>query len=243
VQIRLLTYNVHKCVGTDAQYLPERIRDTVAHYEPDFLLLQEVSEGQKKASFHRQVDVIGGLLGLHHRTYFPNAKCLGGGRYGNAILSRYPVTEARNIELRHPLGKPRSVLHARFRLRRPGHGSPCTLHVFNAHLGLTQWLRAHQLRQFLSSRSFTHLDPRTPAVLAGDFNDFWGSVGRKFLQPAGFRPMPRKLRTFPSWAPIQSLDHIYVRGQIDLLEVRRVDHAIARRASDHLPVLADAKIG
>jgi endonuclease/exonuclease/phosphatase family metal-dependent hydrolase len=237
MRLRVLTYNVHKCVGTDRQYVPDRIRDTIAHHDPDVVMLQEVSEGQKKAQFHRQVDVIGDLLGLRHRTYFPNAKCLGGGRYGNAVLSRHVLEESRNIELHHPLGKRRSVLHAKVHVR-----GTRTLHVFNVHLGLTHFLRMHQLRRFLTSHAFSRIHPNEPAVLAGDFNDVWGSLGRKLLLPAGFRPMAKKLRTFPSWMPVESLDWVYVRGNVDLVDVRRGDHDLARRASDHLPLVADVRL-
>ena len=237
MRLRVVSYNIHKCVGTDRRYLPDRIRDTIAHFDPDVVMLQEVSDGQKRAKFHRQIDVIGDLLGMRHRTWFPNAKCLGGGRYGNAVLSRHPVAESRNIELHHPLGKRRSVLHAKVHIR-----GMRSLHVFNAHLGLTQFLRVHQLKRFLANPTLTRLHPDEPVVLAGDFNDVWGSLGRKLLEPAGFRAMPRRIRTFPSWLPFQSLDWVYVRGELDLVDVRRGDHDVARRASDHLPLVAELRM-
>jgi endonuclease/exonuclease/phosphatase family metal-dependent hydrolase len=243
MRIRVLTYNIHKCIGgVDRKYRPARVAEAIAHYEPDFVLLQEVDEGAPRSGGHRQVDLLGDLLGFRHRTYFPNVRLRKGGHYGNAILSRFPLTETRNIDLTVKFTKARSVLHARFRVRRPGRGHFRTVQVFNLHLGLSQILRKIQLRRFLESEAFAKLDPRTPVIVAGDFNDTWGTLGPKYVVPAGFRGPARAIRTFPAYAPIWPLDGIYVRGDIELLEARRGDVAAARQASDHLPLIADLRV-
>lgn len=243
MRIRILTYNVHKCIGgIDRRYRPERVAETIAHYDPDFVLLQEVDEGARRTGGHRQVDLLGDLLGFRHRTYFPNVRLRNGGHYGNAILSRFPLTETRNIDLTVRFTKPRSVLHARFRVRRAGRGHFRTVQVFNLHLGLSQVLRRIQLRRFLASEPFARLDPRTPVIVAGDFNDTWGTLGPKLIVPAGFRGLPQPVRTFPAYAPIWPLDGIYVRGDIDLVGGRRAEVAVARQASDHLPLIAEVRV-
>jgi endonuclease/exonuclease/phosphatase family metal-dependent hydrolase len=239
--LRIITYNIHKCVGgLDRACSPERIRDAIAPYEADIVMLQEVVEGPDGPKYFHQVNLLGDLLNLRHRTFFPNVDLLGGARYGNAILSRFPFTETRNIDLAIPLSTRRSGLHARFRVRRPGHDRDArTVHVFNFHLGLTQYLRKWQLRKFLESETFQGLNSRSPVIIAGDFNDVWGSLGEKYLAPAGFRGMPRPLRTFPAWAPVRALDSIYVRGDLDLIHVERPAQRVARWASDHLPLIGD----
>ena len=63
VKIRLLTYNIHKCVGIDRKYGPDRVRETIAHHDPDIVLMQEVTEGVSRMEFHRQVDLL-----AHHLT-------------------------------------------------------------------------------------------------------------------------------------------------------------------------------
>ena len=244
MRIRILTYNVHKCIGgIDRRYRPARVAESIGHYNPDFVLLQEVDEGASRSQRHRQVDLLGDLLGYRHRSYFPNVRLRGGGGYGNAILSRFPLTDTRNIDLTLPFTKQRSVLHARFRVRRPGPGHFRTVHVFNLHLGLSQILRRIQIRKFLASDPFSRFDPRTPVIVAGDFNDTWGTLGPRFLAPAGFRGLPNPLRTFPAYAPIWPLDGIYLRGDIHFAEIQRGGIAAARRASDHLPLIADLRLG
>lgn len=239
MKLRLLTYNIHKCIGgVDRRYDPARVCATIAHYEPDVILLQEVDQFARRSNHDRQVDVLGDILGYRHRTYFPNVKVRSGGEYGNAILSRFPLTDTRNIDLTVGRRKRRSVLHARYRVRSPDSGRTRTVHVFNMHLGLSGGERKIQLQRFLDSHPFSGFNERTPVIVAGDLNDVWGSLG-KLLQPAGFRGMKTPLRTFPSYAPMRALDSVYVRGDAALKRVQRSHLALAKRASDHLPLIAD----
>ena len=248
MRFRILTYNIHKCIGgVDRRYEPERIRETVAHYKPDVALLQEVDYLARRSRHHRQVDVLGELLGMRHRTWFPNVKVRGGGEYGNAILSHFPLTETSNIDLTIPPKKRRSVLHARYRVRLNSAASKRprtrTVHVFNMHLGLAGYERKRQLAKFLECNPFAHLHSDTPVIVAGDLNDVYGTLGPKCLIPAGFRGPVRPVRTFPAYAPMRALDGIYVRGNVKLLHVQcgRID--VAKKASDHLPLIADLEIG
>ena len=243
MRIRVLSYNVHKCIGgIDRRYRPERVLETIAHYEPDVVMLQEVDEGARRTMFHRQVDLLGDKMGLRHRTYFPNVSLRDGGGYGNAVLSRYPLTDTMNIDLTIGRRKRRSVLHGRYRVRAPNGRRARTLHVFNLHLGLSGGERKAQLRRFLESHPFAGLHHNTPIVVAGDFNDVWGTLGTEFLVPAGFRGIAQPLYTFPAYAPVRALDSIYVRGDLQIAHVFRSQLAIARQASDHLPLIADLEM-
>jgi endonuclease/exonuclease/phosphatase family metal-dependent hydrolase len=243
MRIRIATYNIHKGIGgVDRKYQLDRIRETLALHRPDFVLLQEVEEGMRRTDHHRQVDLLAELLGLRHRTYFPNVRHRSGGQYGNAILSRFPLTETSNIDLTVPSTKRRSVLHARFRVRGHGISHPRTIHVFNLHLGLSALLRRIQIRRFLECHPFAHVHPRTPILVAGDFNDVGGRLGPDFLIPAGFRTYAQRIRTFPAWGPVWPLDGVYVRGDVDLLDVHRPSDRIARFASDHLPLFAELQL-
>jgi endonuclease/exonuclease/phosphatase family metal-dependent hydrolase len=78
-------------------------------------------------------------------------------------------------------------------------------------------------------------------VFAGDFNDVWGTLGKRVMKPAGFRTgIP--IRTFPSYAPMRALDSIYVRGDLHVVHLQTGRIAAARAASDHLPLIADLHI-
>jgi len=240
MRLRVLTYNVHKCIGgLDRQYDPTRVHETIAHHDPDLVLLQEVDNAAKRSGYHRQVDVLGDLLGYSHRTWFANVNVRGGGEYGNAILSRLPHMRSRNIDLTIGWRKRRSALHARYRLPHRVGGAD-TLHVFNMHLGLSGGERKKQLRLFLSE--LAEVEMHEPVIVAGDFNDVWGTLG-KILKGAGFRGPGRGVRTFPAYAPIGALDRVFVRGSVALRDLQSSRLAVAKSASDHLPLVADIELG
>lgn len=243
MQLTVLTYNIHKCIGgIDRRYNPERICATISHHNPDIAFLQEVDDQARRSNHDRQVDVLGDRLGYRYRTWFPNVTVRGGGQYGNAILSRFPLVEANNIDLTIGWHKRRSVLHARSRVPIADTNRSRIVHVFNMHLGLMGGERKLQLRRFLDCHPFRGVHKQTPVIVAGDFNDVWGTLGKKLLYPAGFRGMDRPLRTFPSYAPVRALDSVYVKGDVILHKVQRSRLAVAKRASDHLPLIAQLEL-
>ena len=75
MRFRVLSWNIHKGIGgVDRRYRPERTLEVIRHYRPDLVLMQEVDEGVRRSSFHRQVDVLGDALELRHRSYGPNVR-------------------------------------------------------------------------------------------------------------------------------------------------------------------------
>ncbi len=246
MRLRILTYNIHKCIGgLDRRYRPERVRDVIAHYEPDVVLLQEVDSGARRSNRDHQIDLLGEELGLRHRAWFENHSLRSGGGYGNGVLSRFAIEDRQNIDITIGPFKRRSILHVRCRIPADGAddgGHTRTLHVYNGHLGLTGLARGVQLRRFLASEPLARLHQRTPVVFGGDFNDVWGTLGKSFLAPAGFRSTERPRPTFPAFAPLRALDAVYVRGDLELEVLYRSRLRLARAASDHLPLVADLRI-
>ncbi|HEY0191186.1 MAG TPA: endonuclease/exonuclease/phosphatase family protein [Kofleriaceae bacterium] len=237
MKLRALSYNIHKCIGgVDRRYDPARIAEVIRKLEIDIAMLQEVDGGVKRSNFDHQTDLLAEQLGLRYRTWFPNVDIRGGGQYGNAILSRYPIIESSNIDLSIRFKKKRSALHAVLRVRHEDVDR--TVHVYNMHLGLARFERRIQLRKFLDSHPFQNLHGDTPVVVGGDLNDVYGGLG-DFLAPAGFRGIERRPLTFPAWGPVRALDAIFVRGDLDLVRLSRCDSDLARRASDHRPLVAD----
>ena len=236
MHFRLITYNIHKGIGgVDRRYRPGRIVETLARYEPDVVLLQEVAAGVPRWGRHRQVDLLGDALGLRHRAFQPNVR-LRKGVYGNAILSRFPLSDIRTIDLTIRLKKRRRAQVARCRLTAGGHTH--RLLLVNLHLGLAGFERRMQLRRLLGSDALAHARRETPLIVAGDFNDVYGSLGRRHLEPAGFRPAVGKIKTFPAILPLRPLDRIYFRGRLRLVRSFASRTAVAKQASDHLPLVA-----
>jgi endonuclease/exonuclease/phosphatase family metal-dependent hydrolase len=244
MHLRALTWNVHKCVGgLDRRYDPARVAAVIAAAQPELVLLQEVAQNGRRYRHERQIDVLGDLLGFQHRCHFVNVR-FGPrrGEYGNAVLSRFPIVSTENVDVTQPGRKARSVLHAELRLPLT-EGGTRTLHVFNLHLGLSERERHEQLRCFLQCGPLQRLHHKSAVLVAGDFNDVWATLGRKILEPAGFRGPQRRLRTFPAYAPVRALDSVFARGALELhgvkVERRR---AAARTASDHLPLEFELRV-
>ncbi|MEP6865366.1 MAG: endonuclease/exonuclease/phosphatase family protein [Deltaproteobacteria bacterium] len=247
MRLRLLTYNIHKCIGgVDRRYDPQRTADVITNLHPDVVLLQEVDHDVPRSNRDRQVDLLGDLVGMRYRSWFSNVDVRGGGCYGNAILSRYPIVETSNIDLSIRFKKKRSVLHGVIRVREHDHeagGEPIdrTVHVFNMHLGLARFERRIQLKKFLDAHPFQGMQHETPVLVGGDLNDVYGGLG-DLLRPAGFRGIERRPLTFPAWGPVRALDAVFVRGGVDFVKLSRCDSEIARRASDHRPLVAEIRL-
>jgi endonuclease/exonuclease/phosphatase family metal-dependent hydrolase len=240
MRLRVLSYNIHKCIGgVDRRYEPERIAEVIRALHADVLLLQEVDHDVPRSNRDRQVDLIGDLVGMRYRSWFPNVDVRGGGQYGNAILSRYPLIESTNIDLSIRFKKRRSVLHGVIRVRHDDIDR--TVHVYNMHLGLAGYERRIQLGTFLDSHPFSSLHHDTPVVVGGDLNDVYGGLG-ELLAPAGFRGIKRRPLTFPAWGPMRALDAIFVRGSVDFMKLSRCESLLARQASDHRPLVADVRL-
>ncbi len=238
-RLTVVTWNVHKCIGgLDRRYDPARIAAVIAAAEPDVVLLQEVAQNGTHYRGEAQVDVLQEALGLPHKSYFVNVRFgKRRGEYGNAILSSARITNTENIDVTLPRKKARSVLHAELRVDA-GDGHHRTLHAFNLHLGLAERERRKQLELLLASEPMRAIRRSTPTIVAGDFNDVYGSLGRRLLAPAGFTGPARAPRTFPAWAPVRALDSLWLRGDLELLALERPRDKRARAASDHLPLVA-----
>ena len=193
------------------------------------VFLQEIDDGVPRSRHHRQVDLFGDALGLPHRAFQRNVT-LTRGHYGNAILSRFPLREVHDLDLTVPLKKRRRALVARCQIRGSHRH---TILLFNCHLGLAGYERSLQLQKILQSHALRRLHRATPVIVAGDYNDVWGTLGKRWMEPAGFNAACRRAKTFPAMMPIRALDRIYYRGPLDFEHSFPARSDIARQASDH----------
>jgi endonuclease/exonuclease/phosphatase family metal-dependent hydrolase len=248
VRIRVLTYNIHRAIGVDRSFRPERIMEILAHHDPDLVLLQEVDDGVPRS---RNLDLARELaeqLDYPHRAVGHNVN-LRKGRYGNATLSRFPIERERNIDLTIGKKKRRGCQHTTIRIGDGGDGSQ-RLEVFNLHLGLSARERRQQIGLMASSQEFSSLPRDAACIVGGDFND-WRSLLREFfVEVLGFDCATESLtvkgrspiRTYPSFSPRGPLDRLYFRGSIERILARRCRLRISKVASDHWPVIAEFEL-
>lgn len=240
MKLRVVTWNIHKGIGgVDRRYRLERVIEALSAMRPDIALLQEVAYDLPRAQLHHQLQLLSESLGMPHVVFGQEHRFRIGG-YGNAILSHFPLSDVHHLDLTIATRKKRGVLQARCRVRQGRHSR--TLVLKNLHLGLSGSERGLQLERLLASKPFKGLHRRTPIVLAGDLNDVWGSLGPRFLLPAGFRRAGKLYRTFPAALPLRPLDGIFVRGDALIKSCRPFLLNGARVASDHLPLMAELEL-
>ncbi|HVY26724.1 MAG TPA: endonuclease/exonuclease/phosphatase family protein [Polyangiaceae bacterium] len=240
MRLRVVTWNIHKGIGgVDRRYSLERTIALLRSLHPDIALLQEVAEGMPRCGMDNQVEQLAEGLDLKHIAYGAEHRFRVGG-YGNAILSRYPLTDSTRIDLTIGRRKQRGLVKTRAHAKLE-HGTRSVV-IFNLHLGLSGSERASQLERFLECHPFAHLHHDTPLVVGGDFNDVWASLGQRFLEPVGFVRAGKLLATFPAALPLRPLDGLWVRGNIKVLSAHPVKSGLASSASDHLPIVADLEV-
>ncbi len=240
MQFRVVSWNIHKGIGgADRRYRLERVIEVLQGLAPDIALLQEVAEDMPRSRFHDQPSALSEALHMPHLAFGPEHRFRMGG-YGNAILSRWPLSDVERVDLTIGKRKKRGALTARAHVSAAGHTR--SLVLVNMHLGLVGSERGAQLERFLASQPFAHLQRRTPVLLAGDLNDVWGSLGRRYLEPAGFARCGSLLKTFPAYLPIRPLDGVFARGDLEARSTHVPRSALAKQASDHLPLVADLQL-
>ncbi|MGA7235744.1 MAG: endonuclease/exonuclease/phosphatase family protein [Bryobacteraceae bacterium] len=224
---RVVTYNVHKCRGLDRQTTAVRIADVLREIDPDIVALQEIME--------HQVEVIARELTLafvmgenrKHRGYL----------YGNAVLSRFPISASRNYDLTVQGRESRGCLRADV----VSHNS--LLHVFNVHLGTSFRERREQASRLIAADLLSEVGLGRPRLVLGDFNEWTSGLVtqllRSHMQSADIQKHLRRSRTYPGLLPFLHLDHIYYDPELklDRLTLCRTRKALV--ASDHLPLAAE----
>ena len=241
-----MTYNIHKAIGVDRQFRPERIIAMIEYYNPEVVLLQEVDHGAPRSGHMYLASEIAHALRYDHRAFGINVY-LKRGKYGNATLSRFPIGRQQNIDLSLRWRKRRGAQHTSIVIHKGR--QDLHLDVYNLHLGLSATERREQVRHLLASPHIAHCTPDRAIIIAGDMNDWRGVLKRQHFAKNGFtcatnrRPGSRwSIKTFPSYAPTGGLDKIFYRGPIKLLHVHRSRLKLAKVASDHLPVIADFQL-
>jgi len=247
MKIRIATYNIHRAIGIDRRFRPQRIVDIINEINADVFLLQEVDEGVPRSRELNLAKEIAQACHFPHYALGHNVT-LRKGYYGNATLSKFPILRERNINLTIDNKKRRGCQHTCIDLS--DQNKKHNLDVFNLHLGLSAKERQKQAGLLFRSHEYTDLKKSMPCIVAGDFNDWRSMLRAFFIEGMGFKCATDKTRslgevamkTFPSFAPRGGLDRIYYKGSINLLKVKRYKKNLAKIASDHLPVISDFEL-
>src|SRR4051812_25924729 len=162
---RILTYNVHRWMGTDRRIAPGRIADVIASCEPDIVALQEVRVGRSRPGAIDQAAAVAARLGMS--LHFQPTIRVFGEQFGIAILTCHPARVVRSGRLpslsNGPSLEKRSALWVSVSI------GGRALNVINAHLSLRSRERLHQAEALIGSEWIGHPECADPAVLLGGF--------------------------------------------------------------------------
>ena len=227
-QISVATYNVHRWTGHNGRGRPDPARAcfVISELAVDVIALQEVL---RPFGGDDPLEALADQLGLH--IAFAATRSHRHGELGNAILSRWPIGEVCVLDLSYSRMERRLAMAAQ--LPYPGG----VLDVVATHLAIGDRTRHLQVRSLLDH-------PRlqgAPTLLLGDLNAWRRCKATRALeQELGFHGEPWP-PSFPAARPVLALDRIYSRG-LRILDVDVHASAAARRASDHLPVVARVEL-
>ncbi|MDQ4136400.1 MAG: endonuclease/exonuclease/phosphatase family protein [Pseudomonadota bacterium] len=242
---RILTYNVHRCRGTDRRLSPARIAEVIARCRPDIVALQELDVGRARTGGVDQAHAIAHRLAMDF--HFHSVLQLEEELYGDAILTALPARLVKSGPL--PGLRVARRLEPRGALWVAVDIGGTEVHIVNTHLSLIGRERVRQVAELLGPEWLGGIDPREPKMLIGDFNAVPRSAAYRAITRALSdaqviqRPRRRPQRTFPARLPTLRLDHVFVsRGSLRVTGVDVPRSALARVASDHLPLAVDFEV-
>jgi endonuclease/exonuclease/phosphatase family metal-dependent hydrolase len=221
-QMRLASYNLRKCRGTDGKRAPGRILDVINGIDADVVALQEADMrlGARPAALpHRMIDAHTDFTAVPVATSSVSV-----GWHGNAIL----VRKSAKVEAVHRLDlpglEPRGAVAVDLE----------DIRVVAVHLGL---LRSYRQKQLHAIRTSLAQMNAKPTVILGDFNEWSRTGGLTPLKDAFDVIAPGK--SFHAARPVAALDRIALDRALELRDAGVVETDLSRRASDHLPIWAD----
>lgn len=242
-RLRVLTYNVHSCIGMDGKISPERIARVIAQHKPDIVALQEVDVGKIRTGGVDQAHLIAKKLQMDF--HFHSTVRVEEEQYGDAILTHLPMRLVKIGKLPGLAGKPHLEPRGAIWVEIEFEG--IKLQCINTHLGLLGNERMAQIQALLGEEWLGHPECSSPSLICGDFNalptfpvcrtlsQHYDDVQEKLAEHK-----PRN--TFCGRYPIVRIDHIFIDQNIKVLDVDVPENELARVASDHMPLIAELEL-
>lgn len=227
MQLKIASYNIRKAVGLDWRRRPARVLEVLNEVGADVVALQEVDRRFGSRLSALDPEMIAKETDYQAIRFSHRPQSLG--YHGNVILARKSirVADARPMVLPHlePRGAAVADLDCDGRLVR----------IVGMHLGLTRKWRQLQTETIVAE--LRALEANLPTILMGDLNepDLKSGVLRAFEQR---HTIAECGPSFHASMPVFSLDRIIVTEDIVIAETGVHRSALAREASDHLPIWA-----
>jgi endonuclease/exonuclease/phosphatase family metal-dependent hydrolase len=224
--MRIVSYNIHGCIGRDGREDPDRILDVIRSTDADIVGLQEVHHDDAlDRDFLRKLEHLPYRTVIYGKTLRKTTA-----DYGNLLLLREPPQQIQRIELPKQQGEARGAIIADLQ----HHGRK--VRIITTHLDIRSSERKRQMAAVL--QQLPTPDAEQNCILVGDLNEWLPQrpYFRKFQ--AQFDTISR-LKTFPVRPALFALDRIALKGKIRTCHFKTIDSETAKLASDHRPLLSD----
>ena len=221
---KLMTYNIHQ--GFNAGQVPslDMLVQVVSRESPDVLVMQEVVRGWMIDEQHDALGVLSERLGMPY-VFGPNI----GDLYGNAILSRYPMSDVKRIHfavqpsLKH---QPRGAIGVRV-------GGVLVITTHLDEVADSSAIRQEQVRTIIRE-----WDGEKTAVIAGDMNAEPGDLEMGLFGEAGYGDLAEPAGpTTTMDDPPKRIDYVWGIGVLG----SSPHTVLALAASDHRAVVVNIR--
>jgi len=233
--LRVMTYNIHVGVGMDKKLDLQRVADVINRERPDLVGLQEVDRGVRRTEGKDEIVELAKMTQMEF-AFAPNLDYQGG-KYGVAILSRWPIknTVHRMFENKRESER-RGMLHIEIEVDKK------TVNFVTTHLDYQfedgRLFETEQLMKFLNGT-------KGPLIVVADLNDVPEGSAYKLMRTK-FDDAWTTSRakgdgfSYPADKPLKRIDHIFYRTG-DRISAKKA-WVVSTLASDHVPVVAELEI-
>jgi endonuclease/exonuclease/phosphatase family metal-dependent hydrolase len=232
--LRVMCYNIHHCdppYNTGEATEIDTIIGVIVKQKPDIVALQEVDVYTTRSGSNvHQAKVIAERLGMYY--FFAPAIDYQGGKYGIAILSKYPLSENSLIQLPRPDTSGEKRVLATSKITLP---DGTAIRFGCTHLDTKTENRQAQIDKVNELALLETL----PYIIAGDFNANEGSVVINRLDQVFTRTCTNCPKTSPARNPQNAIDYIAYRDTQSKFSVTSHKAVNETYASDHRPIVAD----
>jgi endonuclease/exonuclease/phosphatase family metal-dependent hydrolase len=241
--LRVMTYNIHSCIGMDGKIAPERIARIISRYNPDIVCLQEIDVKKFRTNTIDQAHYLAKLLKM--KFHFHPSIHIEEERYGDAILTHMPMEliKADILPSRtgSPTMEPRGALWVRIKYQG------VSINIINTHLDIRKQAKTAQLEALIGPEWLSNSMCKEPTILCGDFNaspksNHYKSITNILHDTQVISSDSGIKATFFTRYPTARIDYIFVDKNINVKNTFVPNTGLTRVASDHFPVIADIQV-
>ena len=207
VRFRIASYNTHKCRGIHGGISPDRVIRVIQELEADILCLQEIVDAKGGTGKLDQARKISEAF-PQFNVAFGKTRPLRGGRYGNMLLTRFPILNARTHDITKSRREERGVLQCKIEVGKESCAS-CHNSPLRADLPFSQKNRRGYFEQLLSTSEEISDSIRPLLKMCREQIDRSIRLDSALLRSLERDPLLtdrlRRLRTVPGVGPITAL--------------------------------------